>query len=157
VALDAALSFGESMGFLFDDEIITQRRPGTLRRALGRLREIVASPEPDEDEGSRPAGDDSEILLEDPAEPALSAGAPARKGGAPVPPPGPSATLTKFRGAAPPPEPEPEPARAPAAARGPRAGKAGALLGRVRPVRLRGAPSEGPPPIHPLFRLLSAF
>ena len=33
VALDASLSFGESMGFLFDDEMVVDRRPETLRRA----------------------------------------------------------------------------------------------------------------------------
>jgi hypothetical protein len=153
VALDAALSFGESMGFLFDDEMITQRKPGALRKALGRLREIVASPEPDEEELGAAGGDDGEILLEEPAEP--SPEAPVRKAAAAPPPPEPAATLTKFRKATPTPDAEPDPEPARPAARGGR--KGAATLGRVRPVRLRGAPSDGPPPAHPLFRLLSAF
>lgn len=44
VALDASLSFGESMGFLFDDDMIVDREPATLRQALARLREIVSAP-----------------------------------------------------------------------------------------------------------------
>jgi hypothetical protein len=45
VALDASLSFGESMGFLFDDEMLVDRRPETLRRAITRLHEILAPPD----------------------------------------------------------------------------------------------------------------
>ncbi|RIL06959.1 MAG: hypothetical protein DCC71_04790 [Proteobacteria bacterium] len=49
VALDASLSFGESMGFLFDDETIVDRRPETLRRALACLHEILAPPDVEQD------------------------------------------------------------------------------------------------------------
>jgi len=45
VALDASLSFGESMGFLFDDEMVVDRRPETLRRALARMHALIAPPE----------------------------------------------------------------------------------------------------------------
>jgi len=69
VALDAALSFGESMGFLFDDELVTSRSEPVLRGALARLREIVAPPGPDVGE-TAPALDlepppPEEILLEE--------------------------------------------------------------------------------------------
>jgi hypothetical protein len=71
VALDAALSFGESMGFLFDDEMLVDRRPETLRRAITRLHEILAPPDVSDDDplaasAPRVAEDErGEILLED--------------------------------------------------------------------------------------------
>ena len=71
VALDASLSFGESMGFLFDDEMLVDRRPETLRRALAQLHEILAPPDvSDDDSFAAPAqevsgGESPEILLED--------------------------------------------------------------------------------------------
>ena len=71
VALDASLSFGESMGFLFDDEMLVDRRPETLRRAITRLHEILAPPNVSDDDSlaasaPRAAADEaSEILLED--------------------------------------------------------------------------------------------
>jgi len=71
VALDASLSFGESMGFLFDDEMLVDRRPETLRRAITRLHEILAPPDVSDDDplaalAPRVAVDEAgEILLED--------------------------------------------------------------------------------------------
>jgi hypothetical protein len=71
VALDASLSFGESMGFLFDDEMLVDRRPETLRRGLARLHEILAPPDVSDDDSqavSAPetaAVEPTEILLED--------------------------------------------------------------------------------------------
>ena len=71
VALDASLSFGESMGFLFDDEMLVDRRPETLRRAITRLHEILAPPDVSDDDpllasAPRVAEDEAaEILLED--------------------------------------------------------------------------------------------
>jgi hypothetical protein len=144
VALDAALSFGESMGFLFDDEMIVDRSPANLRGALARLHELVAPPEHDVAEGAPPeaAAPESEILLEEPIE-----ASPPRRPLAEAPVAETAATssvpLTKFRTA-----PPAEPVRT-------SAGKGGALLGRVRPLRLRGG--EAPTPVPPLLRLLSAF
>ena len=71
VALDASLSFGESMGFLFDDEMLVDRRPETLRRAITRLHEILAPPDVSDDDplahtAPRVIEDETnEILLED--------------------------------------------------------------------------------------------
>jgi hypothetical protein len=152
VALDAALSFGESMGFLFDDEMIVDRKPATLRRALARLRELVASPDHDVAESEpAPSVPESEILLEEQVE-ASPPPEPVRED--PIvtenePEAAPAAVpLTKFR----------KPAAGAKSARSAPRGAAkpgGALLGRVRPVRLRGG--EGPPPADPLLRLLAAF
>jgi hypothetical protein len=198
VALDAALSFGESMGFLFDDELVTSRSESVLRAALTRLREIVAPPAPDVGE-TAPAFEpppSEEILLEEAVEqePVAAPPAPRRKAGrrprsaearpavvprpapappvAPAPPaapePPPSARLTKFRHVAAsgdvPPEKTAPPARAPAesepaapaqAGQTARATTGGAMLGRVKPVRLR-AP-DAPAPVPALLRLLSGF
>ena len=174
VALDAALSFGESMGFLFDDEVIEDRSAASLRNAVGLLREIVAPPAPDVEEtapafDAGAADEDGEILLEEalelePVEPlAGAAPAPAR----PVAP-----ALTKFRATPPEGAPGSIPAEAPGASPAPGAGadsgsgvtagagpgrtaRGGALLGRVKPIRLR-APKASPP-VPPLLRLLAAF
>jgi hypothetical protein len=87
VALDAALSFGESMGFLFDDELVTERSEGVLRGALAQLRELVTPPPPDVGETAPFLETDplpEEILLDEldlepaPA-PAPRAKAPAKK------------------------------------------------------------------------------
>jgi hypothetical protein len=213
VALDAALSFGESMGFLFDDELVTSRSEPVLRAALARLREIVAPPGPDVGE-TAPALDlaspGEEILLDEELElEAVPAPEPARKpagrkgraaeprsaerarrpapaapkepeavGRAPAAPLAPvtpaeapaparpaSASLTKFRHVAaagdappekapPPAEPAKEPAGTTGAGRPARPG-GGALLGRVKPVRLRSP--DVPAPISALLRLLTGF
>jgi hypothetical protein len=206
VALDAALSFGESMGFLFDDELVTARSEAVLRAALARLREIVAPPAPDVGE-TMPSLDleappeeillDDEFELEPAVEPSPRRQPPARGARAqvqsrreapkppladapsqpavatpavapPAPAPAGAASLTKFRhvaasGDAPektaPParrQPPAEPARAGETNPGSRTGKGGAaLLGRVRPVRLRSP--DAPAPIPALLRLLSSF
>jgi hypothetical protein len=163
VALDAALSFAESMGFLFDDELITARTEPVLRAALAKLREIVAMPGPDADETGRAAepSPPDEILLEEALEQEVGSPPPSSDAAAPAPAPVGAAPLTKFRAAvaadaateasAPAPGPAGE-ASAPAKTR-PAGGRA--LLGRVKPVRLR-AP-EGPPPVPALLRLLSHF
>ncbi len=182
VALDASLSFGESMGFLFDDDMIVDREPATLRRAVARLREIVSAPGLDADEFSasqpgthrvsrsgthagEPARDDGEsiddggeILLEEaveqvPVEPAVA------KSDLPVAPAAgaPPATTPAPRG------PMltkfrsgPKPAESAAQTPAVRAAAAGgARLGRVQPIRLR---TPGAAPAVPaLLRLLAAF
>jgi hypothetical protein len=182
VALDASLSFGESMGFLFDDEMIVDRRPGTLRRALGRLRELITPGEfHDEDEdvdGQIGSSDDlAEILLEDELESlAASAPPPPPEATAPAPEPAaeprafaPGVALSKFRA---PEAPKRAPAPAPSAAVAERTappgttapgttapgttGRGGATLGRVRPKRVRVA-DDGGPRTDPLLRLLADF
>lgn len=160
VALDAALSFAESMGFLFDDELVTERSEPVLRAALARLREIVAPPGPESGETApahEPAPGADEILLEEALE-LEPVGEPAPL----APPPAPAATsLTKFRAgaAAGPAGAEPlAPAATPpdrSAATGRQAPAGGALLGRVKPVRRR-AP-DAPPPVPALLRLLASF
>jgi hypothetical protein len=73
VALDATLSFGESMGFVFDDEMLTDRQPETLRRAMATLRALLApgvaiddTPAPGASTMEIGSADDlAEILLED--------------------------------------------------------------------------------------------
>ncbi len=162
VALDASLSFGESMGFLFDDELIVDRQPATLRQAVARLREIVSAPGLDDDE--------SEILLEEaveqvavepppaamrtPESPMLTkfrAGAasgaqcaaqPAAQSVAPV------AKVPVARAAAGPPAPS-------GAAPGVAVRSGASRLGRVQPIRVR-APGAAPA-VPPLLRLLAAF
>lgn len=143
VALDSALSFGESMGFVFDDEMIVDRRSDTLRRAVETLRDLIAPGDfaPDADEASDAApieakigapDDLAEILLED----ELDALAPSAAGladddtgtfASPEPeataPPetpafAPGVALSKFRSPAPKPasrKPEPAVAAAPPA------------------------------------------
>ena len=160
VALDAAHSFGESMGFLFDDEQLTDRSPGALRQALARVREIIAPPGPEEEESDlareEPA-EEAEILLDDAVEAEAqpgpkrgrgSAEAPrAGRGSEPTPPERKrgGVSLTKFRSG---------PAESAPAASAKPSGRGAAKLGRVRPVRLR---AESQPPIGALLRLLAAF
>jgi hypothetical protein len=185
VALDAALSFGESMGFLFDDEMVVDRRPETLRRALARMHALIAPPEVgDLDEISARADtgsasdapraaaseepgpvlgsseDLSEILLEDEFH-GLDA---ASRAPEPVPSPEPAValSLSKFRGA-PPPAPVTAPASlsgVPLAAASPEQTEPGrtgpARLGRVRPLRVR-LDGDGAPKIDPILRLLADF
>lgn len=171
VALDASLSFGESMGFLFDDEMLVDRRPETLRRALVRLHEILAPPDVSDDDSHATsalegaAEEPVEILLEDELDhAAMGADAPgsdttgpldASRGGAPL------VLLSKFRGAppvreraveaAPRSESHPVPAKPGTAVRG------GATLGRVRPVRMRAVDPDAGPKLDPLVRLLADF
>jgi hypothetical protein len=171
VALDATLSFGESMGFLFDDEMLVDRRPDTLRRAIARLHEILAPSDVADEDGLASSAPDfaveelSEILLEDELDHAAhGAGAdgPEITGSletAPIVVPVP---LSKFRStstpapvrvaAAPPAPPEaliPSPS--------PNVTARGATLGRVRPVRLRAPDPDAPARMDPLVRLLADF
>ncbi len=162
VALDAALSFGESMGFLFDDEMLVDRRPETLRRAIARLHEILAPSDVVDDDAlaqsaPRVSVDDlSEILLEDELDNAAHAArGPETTGSLETARVVPPMLLSKFRGA---PAPAPEavavestPAIANATTRG------GATLGRVRPVRLRAPDPGAPSRVDPLVRLLADF
>ncbi len=104
--LDAALSFAESMGFLFDDDLVESRGDDGPEEAARVWREwLGAGPE-------TPApGAPPELLLDEPLDGQPRAAAPA--GGA-----GP--TLTKFRrasGASNPEPPAPRPPAAPAGGR----------------------------------------
>jgi hypothetical protein len=170
VALDASLSFGESMGFLFDDEMLVDRRPETLRRAIARLHEILAPPDVTDDDALASSAPDfaaeelSEILLEDELDHAAHAAAadgPETTGSLETAPIAPM-LLSKFRVAptsAPasveaPPEPAP-PEAIPAAS--PNVTARGATLGRVRPVRLRTPDPDAPVKVDPFVRLLADF
>jgi len=139
IAVDAALSFAESMGFLFDDEAIADQPEELRQRTYARLRELTGLP------GASPRvqqpADESEleldeILLEAEEELELEevlASAPDLAAPA----------LSKFRAT------NPTPPRAGAADF-----QAGITLGRVRPIR-RLPPD--PPTIAPLLRLLASF
>lgn len=167
VALDASLSFGESMGFLFDDEIITDREPTTLRRAVARLREIVSFPRLDvgDPPASELAGveDDREILLEEAVEHVVAEPSPGSAAAAAAP--GAAPTLTKFRdGGSRAGLSAPAPAVLPVASgrtgSSPRSdpiatAAGGARLGRVQPLRVRAPGAVPPVPL--LLRLLAAF
>ncbi len=168
VALDASLSFGESMGFLFDDEMIVDRNPGTLRRALARLRELITPGEVEDDDADvaeqiGSSSDLAEILLEDELE--MRGAEPVAA--APSPPPSPAiapgVALSKFRAGKPAAAPKPKaapPARAASAAATASPGstsRGGATLGRVRPKRVRADGGEGGPVVDPLLRLLADF
>jgi len=160
VALDTALSFGESMGFLFDDEILADRSRATLERAAASLRELLA-PRDAAPATSPAAGEElGEILLEDELEALAQDGEAGRRAGGDVVEPAfaPGIALSKFRGA-PPPPPAPVPVQtAPVADRAPAATslRGGATLGRVRPVRIR-ADADAVPRPDPLLRLLADF
>lgn len=130
VALDATLSFGESMGFLFDDELVTSRSEPVLRAALARLREIVAPPAPDETAPLLDGlGAADEILLDEALEtPAAPDGARAQP--APAPPP------------------EPRPAPAPGSSPSKAPGKA---------QREAAVPARAPAPATPRTKSLTKF
>jgi hypothetical protein len=140
VGVDAALSFGESLGFLFDDDTLQGGGRGARERAFA-LWCSVAGPPPESAAGV-PEADAAaeELLLEDLVEEAEAA------------PPAAAPALTKFRGAV---GGETAPAPAP---------RRRALLARVRLIK-RSAPREpeegaGEPEIgegDPLLRLLSDF
>ena len=157
VALDAALSFGESMGFLFDDEQLTHRTPKALREALACVREIIAPPGPEEEDAADPElaleepAEEAEILLDDAVEAEAHPG--ARRGARGASPDAErgraGVSLTKFR------EAPAEAADAKRQSAKKSAGGGAAKLGRVRPVRLRSGDSQ--PPIGALLRLLAAF
>jgi len=167
VALDASLSFGESMGFLFDDEMLVDRRPETLHRALARLHEILAPPDVSDDDSPAvsalevAAAEPAEILLEDELDHAtVGADSQGSETTGPLDAPrlAPPVLLSKFRAVppvrvevAPPGESQLVPAKPAAAAGG------GATLGRVRPLRLRAVDPDTAPKVDPLVRLLADF
>jgi hypothetical protein len=174
VALDASLSFGESMGFLFDDEMLVDRGPDTLRRAIARLHEILAPADvADEDALASSAPDFaaeelSEILLEDELDHAVhgaAADGPETTGSLETAPVVAPVLLSKFRAAptAPPKServeapPAPAPPEALMQAASPNVTARGATLGRVRPVRLRAPDPAAPTKVDPLVRLLADF
>ncbi len=135
VALDASLSFAESMGFLFDDEAQLDAASKEGAETLATLGELL---------GDTADAVGAEILLDELA---------ARE-------PPPPVSLSRFRLRVPGPAPveRAEPARAevaPETAAKPRSvlGLGRRLLGRVRPVRRR-AQSEAPGPV---LRLRSWF
>ena len=167
VALDAALSFGESMGFLFDDEMLVDRRPETLRRALARLHEILAPPDFADDDAfavsaptlrsGRAVGDPARGRARSRGARGPMRAAPKRTGSletAPVVSP----LLSKFRT-----PPAPAPAESvpeeslPETAAPSLTARSGATLGRVRPVRLRAPVPDAPAKVDPLVRLLADF
>jgi hypothetical protein len=107
IALDGALSFAESMGFLFEDDAVCGRGPEALREAAQAWNELLgleppapapeAADELEIDDGEAPelevdpepgaSGDPAEIWLEQLAAPELPPPAPAP----------PVVLLTKFR------------------------------------------------------------
>ncbi len=174
VALDASLSFGESMGFLFDDEMVVDRRPETLRRALARMHALIAPPEvgdldeisarsdtssdaPGPAAGGPTIGSSeelSEILLEDEFDGQDAASRAPVEASSP-PQPAAAVSLSKFRGA--PQTALPTAAPAAASAEMTEPGRTGpARLGRVRPVRVR-LEGDGAPKTDPILRLLADF
>jgi hypothetical protein len=168
VALDATLSFGESMGFLFDDEMLVDRRPDTLRRAIARLHEILAPSDVEDDDALAPRSapdfaveEFSEILLEDELDHAghgAAADGPETTGSLETAPIVAPVLLSRFRAT-----PTPAAARAEAPPEtliptaSPNVTARGATLGRVRPVRLRAPDPDAPPKVDPLVRLLADF
>lgn len=140
IATDAALSFAESMGFLFDDEAIAGQPDDLRERTYARLRELTASPGASAARGRQPEtlpeveldeillDTEEQLDLDEVLEPAPDLSA---------------RSLSKFRGVNP----------APPGA-GTEDSQAGITLGRVRPIR-RLPPD--PPTIAPLLRLLASF
>jgi len=97
IALDGALSFAESMGFLFDGDAIPELGEDGPRAAAQSWNELlgVEPPEPE----PAPAEDPAEIWLEEAVPPPAPTPAPRAaaepQAAAPVPPP--ALLLTKFR------------------------------------------------------------
>jgi hypothetical protein len=114
--MDAALSFAESMGFLFDDDELEKGGVGAMKRALVRCEELLeqpatasrAAPVP-EAEPATPRTSDEELLLDTLADDAPAAQRLEKAAPSEVPGP-PPISLTKFRTQAEPPtavEPKP--------------------------------------------------
>ena len=175
--IDGALSFGESMGFLFDeDELGSGSAEEARSRAVDLWLELVgpASGEPKRDPqtATAPAGppptfglddsfeaetlDDEVLLLEEVAdsEDDLAGVAAAEPGGIDSEPPVP---LSKFRNCAPsqPPPPRQEETR-PAVDESPPAGKR-AALGRLKLAKRPKNGGEAPSKPSAIRRLLSSF
>jgi hypothetical protein len=148
-AVAAALSFAESMGFLFDDDVLKKGGAGAMERALARCEELLGKPatasraapepevEPTEVEPTTPRAADEELLLDTLAEDALLP-APRPEKAAPSQAPGPpSIALTKFRTqAAPPTDVEPKPTK--------RLRSVRSAVGLVRLVRRAAQRKEAP-------------
>jgi hypothetical protein len=134
VGVDAALSFGESLGFLFDDDALEAGGRGARDRAFALWCSVVGAAPAGSVRLAPPPAEPEELLLEDLVEEAAPA-APA---------------LTKFRGQA---------GRETPAEPGPRRR---ALLARVRLIkrgarREEAAEAEPEEERDPLLRLLSGF
>jgi hypothetical protein len=175
VALDAALTFGESMGFLFDDDALASADPHARRRALAALAELLGDAASEAPEALAPAPS-AEILLED-----VDADLSRRADSGPLETSAPAPPLSKFRRGAAAVGPcaterlaaAGRAAAAPAAeGRAVRPGPGSAaeatlgdggsrlrlgLLGRLRPLRRRSRAAEDARPASPLLRLLSWF
>ncbi len=175
-AIDAALSFSEAMGFLFDDEMLETDTPANRRRAITRWREVVGEARPlagvpaaagRKADSERHDGDAEELVLEE----TVTLEEPAAPAPRPVPPatadaqsargaPGPM-TLTKFRKraeAARPGAPAPGSAAAPAAGAPSKVLMTphGPALGRLQLVKRRRA-GDDVEPASWLARLLGSF
>lgn len=135
-AWEAALGFGESLGFLFDDDVLAGSDP-ELRRRAHALWQSFRGPS----QGAAPAGDAGDfgdIPLEiDPEE--LEAAGEEGDGGAGAP-------LSKFRS---------RPGRGETAEAAANAG-GGPALGRVPIVKRRAGPDESEP-VHPLAHVLGSY
>jgi hypothetical protein len=105
IALDGALSFAESMGFLFDGDVIPELGAEGPREAAESWNQLLGvAPEPEPEPGRAPAENPAEIWLEEavaPPAPAAQAAAEPQTAGdsepetAPAPPA--ALLLTKFR------------------------------------------------------------
>ncbi|MGH0034383.1 MAG: hypothetical protein ACQGVK_05100 [Myxococcota bacterium] len=143
-AMDAALTFAEALGFLFDDDVVTGSGRGEALRVWQELTGEVGSDPVPELELELDTAVDGELLLDDEA-------------ATPAPAQPTSATLTKFRQS---------PAQAGPAGEARRAGRpepaaettGGSHLGRIALVRRRVS-ADGPRSERPgfLMRILSAF
>lgn len=166
---DSALSFSETMGFVFDEDEFEGADDDGRRRALARCRAFLEPapaevPSPDSDAAPE-GGPDPEVLLETLADERAARaedGAPqaphpleARRDAAPAPAEAPPVLLTKFREAPRSPRAGSDPSPDETPREQPRA--AGAMrraVGWVRLVR-RARRRESPP--SPLLELLARF
>jgi hypothetical protein len=107
IALDGALSFAESMGFLFDGDAIPELGEEGPRAAAQSWNELLGIEPPEPEALPEPAGGEAEIWLEEavaPPAPAAqvaaepqAAPAPGAEPEAAAPAPPPALLLTKFR------------------------------------------------------------
>jgi hypothetical protein len=101
IALDGALSFAESMGFLFDDDAIPELGAGGPREAADSWNDLLGIEPQDLEVDPEPAPADApaEIWLEEQV-PAAIAAPPAAPAAGPASPTPAGVLLTKFRRAA---------------------------------------------------------
>lgn len=184
VGIDAALSFGEGMGFLFDeDELDADSTEEARGRALdfwlelmgqdqdfGASGEVSLEPGPADSESDRgfeivEAPDGEELLLEEemadaeeaPPDLALAGASPPTASAEPETSGGTPVLLSKFRHCAPSQTPSP-PVEEPRLAGGDASpAPKRTALGRLKLVKRRKARGEGPPKPSVIQRLLSAF